>query len=245
MNVSPAQDPTTSATLAATGRAAVLDPVFAQMLGATVGHADAATELTEREKTFLRVTADVCQAGLGRVFEAHVRAGLEHGVTTSDVRALLRFISYECGYHAAAAGLEQLAEIEARHGIVPTAVEPLAQELVTTGAGAAPSPLPEAWRRDLNDLDPGFLEFFDLQSRMRSGHGPDTLTERERGFASLSVDVHYQTLEESFRAHVGRAIRGGASHDDVRAALRFNAQFGVTRVWRAWKALNAFFADSI
>lgn len=59
----------------------------------------------------------------------------------------------------------------------------------------------------------------------------------------LSIDVHYQALEETFRTHVGRAIRGGAAREDVRAALRFNAQFGATRAWQAWKALNAYFAE--
>lgn len=219
-------------------RVAELDPLFAQMLGATGGHAAAIPELTDREKTFLRVTADVCQASLGLAFDAHVHIGLAKGVSTSDVRALLRFISYDCGYHAAIAGFERLADFEARNGIKPEQTELLAQELVATGPGAAPSPLPEPVRDQLSDLDPHFLEFFDLQSRMRSGHGPDTLSERERGFASLSIDVHYQTLEETFQIHIGRALRGGATRDDVRAVLRFNAQFGVTRAWQAWKAFG-------
>ncbi|GLY64254.1 carboxymuconolactone decarboxylase [Amycolatopsis taiwanensis] len=232
-------------TFAATNleRLAEVDPMFAQMVGATAGHARAIAELTEREKTFLCVVADVCQPSLGFAFEAHVRTGLAQGVSTSDVRALLRFISYDCGYHAATAGFERLAEFEARHGIAPAEVEPLAEELVTTGPGAAPSPLPDVVRGQLMELDAHFLEHFDLQSRMRSGHGPDTLSERERGFASLSIDVHYQTLDETFHAHVGRALRGGASREDVRAALRFNAQFGVTRAWHGWKALNAYFAE--
>ena len=155
----------------------------------------------------------------------------------------MRFISYDCGYHAATAGFERLAEFEAAHSISRTEVELLAADLLTTGPEAAPSPLPEVVRSQLSELDPHFLEHFDLQSRMRSGHGSDTLTERERGFASLSIDVHYQTLEETFQAHIGRALRSGASRDDVRAALRFNAQFGVTRAWRGWKALNAYFTE--
>jgi alkylhydroperoxidase/carboxymuconolactone decarboxylase family protein YurZ len=225
-------------------RLAAVDPVFAQMVGATAGHARAIPELTEREKTFLCVVADVCQPSLGFAFEAHVRTGLAHGVSTADIRALLRFASYDCGYHAATAGFERLVEFETAHGIVPTDVEPLADDLLTTGAGAAPSPLPEPVRARLMGLDPHFLEHFDLQSRMRSGHGAETLTERERGFVSLSIDVHYQTLDDTFHAHVGRALRGGASREDVRAALRFLAQFGVTRAWHGWKALNAYFAGA-
>ncbi|MEV6847043.1 carboxymuconolactone decarboxylase family protein [Actinoplanes sp. NPDC051411] len=217
----------------------MMDVIFEQMAGATARHVDAIAELTEREKTFLRVVADVCQSALGSGFERHLRAGHDHGVSTSDVRALLRFISYDSGYHAAAAGLERLVEFEHRHGIVPDEVEPLDEGLLVVGE----SPLPAAAREELKKLDGHFLEHFDLQSRMRSGHGPGTLTERERGFASLSVDVHYQTLGETFRTHIGRALRGGASREDVRAALRFNAQFGVTRAWRAWEAFNDCLAE--
>lgn len=235
---SPAEAPRT-----ALQRVAELDKVFAQMLGATAGQAGAIPELTEREKTFLRVTADVCQPSLGLAFEAHLGMGLARGVSVDEIRALLRFISYDSGYHAAIAAFERLAEFETRRRLTAAEIEPLAEELVTTGPDAAPSPLPEAVRDNLSELDPHFLEFFDLQSRMRTGHGPETLSERERGLACLSVDVHYQTLDETFRIHVGRAMRGGASREDVRAALRFNAQFGATRVWQAWKVLNAYFAE--
>jgi alkylhydroperoxidase/carboxymuconolactone decarboxylase family protein YurZ len=223
-------------------RVAALDPVFAQMVGATARHVRAVPELTDREKTFLCVVADVCQPSLGLAFEAHVRAGAANGVSTADIRALLRFISYDCGYHAATAGFERLVEFEAAAGISRTEVEPLADDLLLTGPDAAPSPLPDAVRAQLEELDPHFAEHFHLQSRMRSGSGPDTLTERERGFASMSIDVHYQTLEETFEAHIGRALRGGATVEDVRAVLRFNAQFGITRAWRGWKALNAYLA---
>jgi alkylhydroperoxidase/carboxymuconolactone decarboxylase family protein YurZ len=230
---------TTTATPTNLDRLAALDPVFAQLVGATAKFVRAIPELTDREKTFLCVTADVCQGSLGLAFTAHVRAGLKAGVSTSDVRELLRFVSYDCGYHAATAGIERITELETELGIQSPDAELLADELVSTGPDAAPSPLPDAVRARLAELDPHFAAYFDLQSRMRTGHGPGTLTERERGLVSLSVDVHYQTLADTFRTHVGRALRGGATPEDVRAALRFLAQFGVTRAWHAWEALNA------
>jgi alkylhydroperoxidase/carboxymuconolactone decarboxylase family protein YurZ len=228
---------TTTEQPTALDRLAALDPAFAQLAEATVKHVRAIPELTDREKTFLCVAADVCQGSLGLAFTAHVRAGLAAGVSTSDVRELLRFVSYDCGYHAASAGIERVAELEAELGIDPERTVP---EPVPDG----PSPLPEEVRTRLNELDPQFTDYFDLQSRMRAGHGPGTLSERERGLVSLSVDVHYQTLADTFRIHVGRALRGGASPEDVRAALRFNAQFGVTRAWQAWEALNPILAEN-
>lgn len=220
-----------------------IDPVFAQMSAATETHVLAVPQLTEREKVLLCVVADVCQPSLGLPFELHVRGGLARGVSTADIRALLRFISYDTGYPAALAALDRLAEIEVQAGLPRPVAHPLAAELLETGPGAPPSPLPEPVRGTLHELDAHFAEYFDLQLRMRSGYGSATLSERERAFATMSIDVHYQTLEETFRIHTNRALGAGASHDDVRAVLRFNAQFGATRAWHAWRALNAFLAE--
>ncbi|MEV1206281.1 carboxymuconolactone decarboxylase family protein, partial [Microbispora rosea] len=96
-----------------------MDPVFAQMAAASAGHCWAVPELTDREKVFLALAADVCQPALGFPFEMHVRAGLQRGVSTADMRALLRLISYDSGYVAALAALERLAGIEAAAAGLP------------------------------------------------------------------------------------------------------------------------------
>ncbi|HEY3608575.1 MAG TPA: carboxymuconolactone decarboxylase [Pseudonocardiaceae bacterium] len=221
-----------------------LDPVFAQMAAASTGYAAATPNLTEPEKVFLRLTADVCQQCLGLPFEVHVRGGIDQGVSTGEMRALLRFISYDSGYHAALSAFERLAELETALGLSNAAAEPLPDELLATGPDAAPSPLPQRARAILRDLDPSFAEYFDLQSRMRSTSGAGTLTVRERSFTTLSIDTHYQTLGDTFRLHIQRGLDGGATLADVRAVLRFNAQFGATRAWHAWQAFHAHVAEA-
>jgi alkylhydroperoxidase/carboxymuconolactone decarboxylase family protein YurZ len=59
----------------------------------------------------------------------------------------------------------------------------------------------------------------------------------------MTVDVAYQTLQESFRAHVGRALGAGATTDEVRAVVRATATFGMTRTWRALHVLDALLAE--
>lgn len=233
----------TSGTAASSESLTALDPVFAQMAAASHAACEL-PQLTDREKVFLRVVADTCQQSLGALFDRHVREGLARGISTADIRALLRLISYDSGYHAALGALARLAEIEAAAGIPRPQTELLPAELLQTGPGAPPSPLPEPVRAQLRQLDPRFVQYFDLQSRMRSGYGPGTLSVRERAFATMSIDVHYQTLEETFKIHIGRALGAGATHDDVRAVLLFNAPFGATRAWRAWKALNTHLAEA-
>jgi alkylhydroperoxidase/carboxymuconolactone decarboxylase family protein YurZ len=59
----------------------------------------------------------------------------------------------------------------------------------------------------------------------------------------MTVDVLYQTLQESFRAHVGRALGAGAKPEEIRAAVRATATFGMTRTWRALNVLDALLAE--
>jgi alkylhydroperoxidase/carboxymuconolactone decarboxylase family protein YurZ len=213
-------------------RVSKLDPVFAEMSAATDHNVwEQLPELTAREKILLCVVADVCQQTLGLPFELHVTAAREHGVDADDLREMLRFIAYDSGYPAALAALDRLTDIEHEHGLPgPTGQR---HEVNADGTG---SPIPAPVRGAVHGLDGGFGDFMDLQSRMRAGM--ERLSVRERAFATITVDVLYQTLEESFRVHVTRALGAGATPQDVRAVVRFSAQFGMTKAWRGLRALD-------
>ncbi|TCC37409.1 hypothetical protein E0H75_40360 [Kribbella capetownensis] len=213
-----------------------LDPVFAEMAAASFQLAESATQLTPRELTLLSLVADVCEQVLGMPFELHVRAALDTGLDADDLRELLRFISYDSGYPAALAALERLAEVEHKHGLPgPTGQ---GHQLNADGAG---SPIPPAMRAEVRALDPGFADYMDLQSRMRTDMS--RISVRERAFATMTVDILYQTLHESFRAHVGRALRAGVTPDEARAAVSATAPYGMTRTWRALNVLEALLTE--
>src|SRR5882757_1882208 len=211
-----------------------LDPVFAEMAAATFALASAT--LTPREFTLLSLVADVCEQTIGGMsFELHVRAALGSGLDADDLRELFRFISFCSGYPAALAALERLAEVERKHGLPgPTGQ---GHQVNADGTG---SPIPTAMRADVRALDPGFADYMDLQSRMRADMS--RITVRERAIATLTVDVLYQTLQESFRGHVSRALGAGATPDEVRDAVRATAPFGMTRTWRALNVLDTLLA---
>jgi alkylhydroperoxidase/carboxymuconolactone decarboxylase family protein YurZ len=213
-----------------------LDPVFAEMAAASFQPAHAGAQLTRRELILLSLVADVCEQVLGMPYELHVRAAVDNGLDADDLRELLRFISYDSGYPAALAALERLAEVERKHGLPGPAVR--GHQVNADGAG---SPIPTAMRAEVHALDPGFADYMDLQSRMRAGMS--RISVRERAFATMTVDVLYQTLQESFRAHVGRALGAGATPDEVRAAVCATAPFGMTRTWRALHVLDTLLAD--
>jgi len=213
-----------------------LDPVFAEMAAASFQLARSGKHLTSRELALLSLVADVCEQVLGLPYELHVRAALDNGLDADDLRELLRFISYDSGYPAALAALERLAEVEREHGLPgPTGQ---GHQVNAEGTG---SPIPAALRAEVRALDPGFADYMDLQSRMRADMS--RISVRERAFATLTVDVLYQTLQESFRAHVGRALSAGATPDEIRAAVSATATFGMTRTWRALNVLDALLAE--
>ncbi|MET7779720.1 carboxymuconolactone decarboxylase family protein [Streptomyces sp. NPDC005388] len=49
--------------------------------------------------------------------------------------------------------------------------------------------------------------------------------------------------QESSHAHIGRALGAGATPDEVRAAVRVTAPFGMTRTWRASDVPDALLAE--
>ncbi|TDD89539.1 hypothetical protein E1293_04845 [Actinomadura darangshiensis] len=215
-----------------------LDPVFAEMAAATDGELwEGTPELTTREKALLCVVADVCQQTLGLPFERHAAMALENGVTGDDLRELLRFISYDSGYPAALEALVRLIALERERGAAGPVGE--GHQVNADGSG---SPIPAPTRDAVRDLDAPFADYMDLQSRMRAGM--QRLSVRERAFATMTVDVLYQTLDESFRIHVTRALSAGATLDDVRAVVRFSARFGMTKAWRGLSVLNLLLAET-
>ena len=215
-----------------------LDPDFDRLLAATERHAWDIPRLTDREKVLLTVVADVCNQTLGSPFAQHVAAGEKHGVYPDDFRALLRLVAFEAGYPAALAAYDRLAEVERELGLPATGPDGGGREAAAT---APVSPPPAAARASWHEVDSGYGEYLDLQSGMlREMTG---LSVRERAFGAITCDVLYQTLEETLRIHTGRALGAGAEPDDVRAAVLFTAQFGVTRTWNAFRALNRHLAE--
>ncbi|WP_431914647.1 carboxymuconolactone decarboxylase family protein [Nonomuraea jabiensis] len=218
--------------------AKTLDPVFAEMSEATDRKIwEEITGLSMREKVLLSLVGDVCQQTLGLPFEAHVTMAYENGLSADDLRELLRFIAYDSGYPAALSALARLVDIEREHGLPgPTG------DGHPIDADGQSSPIPAPTRQAVRNLDPAFADYMDLQSRMRAGMR--RLTVRERAFATMTVDVLFQTLEESFRVHVTRALKAGATPEEARAVVRFSAQFGLTKAWRGMRALNALFTEA-
>jgi alkylhydroperoxidase/carboxymuconolactone decarboxylase family protein YurZ len=197
-----------------------LDSVFAEMSAASDRLLwEEIPELTTREKVLLCLTADVCQQTLGLPFHPPVTRAADCGLSADDLRELARLT-----------GLEREHSLPAPTG--------QGHEVNANGTG---SPIPEPMRQTVAALDAPFGIYMDLQSRMRADMR--LLSVRERAFITMTVDVLFQTLQESFRAHVTRALGAGATPEEARAVVRFSAQFGMTKAWRAMHVLDALLIE--
>ena len=165
-----------------------LDPVFAEMAAASFRPSGDGPDVTARERILITLVTDVCGQVFDMPFDLHVRAALDAGLDADDLRELLRFTAYESGYPAALTALERLTEIEREHGLP----RPTGQGHQVNADGTG-SPMPAAVRAQVQSLDPGFVDYMDLQSRMRADMS--RISVREKAFTSMAVDVVYQTLQ--------------------------------------------------
>jgi 4-carboxymuconolactone decarboxylase len=62
---------------------------------------------------------------------------------------------------------------------------------------------------------------------------------RERALACLAADALNQTLDESFALHADLATAAGAGREQINAVLLLVAEYGITKAWRAYRALAA------
>jgi alkylhydroperoxidase/carboxymuconolactone decarboxylase family protein YurZ len=64
------------------------------------------------------------------------------------------------------------------------------------------------------------------------------LTAWERVYLALAVDVQYQTLGASFHFHIKQAVQSGATREQIKAVLRFLAEFSIPKAWQAFQMLT-------
>jgi 4-carboxymuconolactone decarboxylase len=223
--------------LASEERVLALDPVFGPM-GIEAGRSIwSIKELTMREKTFLCLVADVCHPHLGLPFELHIGMGMKQGLTLEDFREVLRHLGPYAGCTVCAPAFERLLEIAGQMGI-----QELGEQMTLAAEEALAPGYPTSVLEELHRLDAELSAYAGQHAHRVWGRG--RLSRRERVMIWLAVDVLYQTLDASFQAHVELALQTGMSREDLRAVVRFLAEFGLSKAWRAMAALNSSFGNT-
>ena len=199
-----------------------LDPVFGRMAAEVGMHAWSLPQLTMREKAFVFLAADLCTANVGFPLLTHVQMAGANGVSVPECIAAIRHLAPYVGYPTVAVALQQLRQQESSGGLELPPGEPRG--------------LPQAAVDALTELNADFAAFFADQFNQRwSG---DDLSPRERALACLAADVLNQTLDESFALHVDLATAAGAGPEQIDAVLLLVAEYGMAKVWRAYRALR-------
>jgi 4-carboxymuconolactone decarboxylase len=207
--------------LANQDQVAALDPEFGRMAAEVGMHAWSLSQLTMREKAFVFLAADLCTANVGFPLLTHVQMAGANGVSVPECVAAIRHLAPFVGYPTAAVALQHLRELD-----------PVAQSQPQPVSGWE---LPAETVDALAELDGDFAGFVANQYNQR--WGGDELSPRERALACVAADVLNQTLDESFALHVDLAITAGAADEQIRAVLLLVAEYGIAKVWRAYREL--------
>jgi alkylhydroperoxidase/carboxymuconolactone decarboxylase family protein YurZ len=150
-----------------------------------------------------------------------------HGVAYADMLALIRFVAPYSGYPSAAGALGRIAEIATELNI-DTSSEP--QRVAASSAGPV-WPVADSWMADF------------IESRTKRAWSEEALTPRERAFVALTAHVSQRALADSFRHHVELALTV-ASPEEVRNAIRFTAEMGITETVAALDELETILGAS-
>ncbi|MCB9077744.1 MAG: carboxymuconolactone decarboxylase family protein [Anaerolineaceae bacterium] len=214
-----------------------IDPDFGRMAVQVGSEVWGLAELSPKECAFLCLTADVCHQILDLPFQLHLDMALANGASRAEVKELLLHLAPYAGYPSTLRAMVRLKEIYA-------AFDQHAQPAATaTPVPAQPEPfiMSDGTQNALLALDPHFGDFAIRQmSQVWSRSG---LTPQERAYLSLAVDVCYQTLDGPFQFHLKQALACGVSGDQIKAVLRFMAEFSLPKAWSAFIALDTFLAE--
>lgn len=185
-------------------------------------------ELDPQDCALLCIVNDVCNQTLGMPFQMHVQLMITNGARLRQVKEILLHLAPHAGYPVVLEALLRLKEIQATlqldEGDVQ-ATEPAETQSWDEEIGAR-----------LMALDTSFGTFVMRETNQVWSRG--MLSAKERVYISLAVDVIYQTLGEPFRFHLQQALHQGVDSDQIKAVIRFLAEFSMVRAWEAFAALQ-------
>ncbi len=205
-----------------------LDPEYGQMavrMGEAVWGIKA---LSQREKALLCLMMDICDHNLGLAFQMHVEMALANSVPLSAIKEVIFQAALEAGYTNALQALVRFHEIRAE--LKDASVDAIVND------GATDFGVDEPGGARMEALDPAFAALW--RTRMAEQWSRPHLSHKERAYLSLAADVSNQTLGTPFGYHVRTALQHGAAPEDVRAIVRFIAEFGFSKAWQALEALR-------
>lgn len=189
--------------------------------------------LTPKECAYLCIASDVCAQTLGLPFQMHVDVALANGADRDAVKEVLIHLAPEAGYVKSLEALVRLravyAAFDEQDRYRSRSAAPRAEE-----ASIAPASVSKA----IATLDPSYGDF--VAGQMRAIWDRPGLTNKERAYLSLAVDVCEGTLGGPFRMHLDLASASGATREQMRDVLRFLAEFGASKVWRALEEFDAW-----
>ncbi len=204
-----------------------IDQVFGKMAVAMGKAAWTIPELTQREKCFACLAADVCTRDLDLPFQMHVQMAIANDVPIGDIHEAIVQSAIEGGHTGALMALRSFKILCADIS------QPLPQDEDASSSNGSEF---NYFQNSSGNMDVAFLNMW--KPLMPTYWSRAGLSLKERVFISLTGNVLQGVLGSAFAHHLDLARAAGAEENQVRALFRFLSEYGFSRSWTALEAFN-------
>ncbi len=205
-----------------------IDPDFAEAALRFASPSWELPELTDRQRSFLCIAADLCRGRLGLPFAMHVNMALKSGAKPAELKEVILHAAPDAGFTSALSAMLRLKLLTWRRGLR----ERRRGAAQTAAAGAAPdilALLPPT-------TDPALAEQFRraiLPIWLRPG-----LELEDRVLVTIACDVTQGTLGEPFSFHLAIADVAGVPRARLEQTVQFVSEYAFGRSWQGLLAMR-------
>ncbi|MGH8225545.1 MAG: carboxymuconolactone decarboxylase family protein [Gammaproteobacteria bacterium] len=183
-------------------------------------------ELSDKQRSFLCMAADMCGGWLGLPFMMHAKMALKSGAKRSELKEVILHAAPDAGFTIALSAMLRLKLFTWWRGFRERKQAP-------APSGNAPADIMALFP---SDADP------ELKEQFRRGILPiwqrGGLAFEDRVLITLACDVTQQTLGASFAFHLAIAEAAGIPQARLRKTVMFVAEYAFGKSWDALAAMD-------
>lgn len=181
-------------------------------------------ELSDKQRSFMCMAADMCRGWLGLPFAMHAKMALKSGAKRSELKEVILHAAPDAGFTIALSAMLRLKLMTWWRGL---------RERAPAAGGEAP---PDIMALLPPGTDPAVAEQFRLGVLPIWQRGG--LAFEDRVLVTLACDVTHHTLGAPFAFHLAIAEAAGVPKARLQKAVMFVAEYAFGKSWEALAAME-------
>lgn len=187
------------------------------------------TALTDKQKSFLCLTTDICRSWLGLPFMAHLKMAFRQGAYCYEIKELLLQIAPYASFPTTLSALIHFKiftiwrRFKERRANLPTPIISNCPDFNALMPANLPSPYREHFNKTILPLwqRPGL----DFETRI---------------LMVIACDISHQTLGEPLKFHINAAKAAGVNLEKIRQTVFFVSEYAFSKSWNALLQLEDY-----